>query len=153
MKLAKKLILSLLALPISSFVIFLIYVFMYLFLGEDVYLIEIGTLQDFSILLKEFIVISVAMYIALLSSLITIEKINEKDTKISTKIFSIFVLIICFCILPIILTKYLLPDLELFNSIFLILWVTFVAIAALIFAIKDFLDVWIINNKLRKERK
>ena len=153
MKLAKKLILSLLALPISSFVIFLIYVFMYLFLGEDVYLIEIGTLQDFSILLKEFIVISVAMYIALLSSLITIEKINEKDTKISTKIFSIFVLIICFCILPIILTKYLLPDLELFNSSFLILWVTFVAIAALIFAIKDFLDVWIINNKLRKERQ
>ena len=153
MKLAKKLILSLLALPISSFVIFLIYVFMCLFLGEDVYLIEIGTLQDFSILLKEFIVISVAMYIALLTSLITIEKINEKDTKISTKIFSIFVLIICFCILPIILTKYLLTDLELFNSIFLILWVTFVAIAALIFAIKDFLDVWIINNKLRKERK
>ena len=153
MKLAKKLILSLLALPISSFVIFLIYVFMCLFLGEDVYLIEIGTLQDFSILLKEFIVISVAMYIALLTSLITIEKINEKDTKISTKIFSIFVLIICFCILPIILTKYLLPDLELFNSSFLILWVTFVAIAALIFAIKDFLDVWIINNKLRKERK
>ena len=48
MKLAKKLILSLLALPISSFVIFLIYVFMCLFLGEDVYLIEIGTLQDFS---------------------------------------------------------------------------------------------------------
>ena len=153
MKLAKKLILSLLALPISSFVIFLIYVFMYLFLGEDVYLIEIGTLQDFSILLKEFIVISIAMYIALLSSLITIEKINEKDTKISTKIFSIFILIICFCILPIILTKYLLPDLELFNSSFLILWVTFVAIAALIFAIKDFLDVWIINNKLRKERQ
>lgn len=153
MKLLKKVLTSLIALPVSSFIIFIIYVFLYLFLGKAVYINAIYTLQDFSVLLKQFTVLAIALYIAIFTFQITLEKINKKESKISTKIFAMLALILLSSFLPILLVYYLLSDLVLFRLTFFILWVAIVAILALVYAVKDFIDVWIINSKLHQMKK
>lgn len=153
MKLLKKVLTSLIALPVSSFIIFIIYVFLYLFLGKAVYINAIYTLQDFSVLLKQFTVLAIALYIAIFTFQITLEKINKKESKISTKIFAMLALILLSSFLPILLVYYLLSDLVLFRLTFFILWVAIVAILALVYAVKDFIDVWIINSKLHQMKR
>lgn len=153
MKLLKKVLTSLIALPVSSFIIFIIYVFLYLFLGKAVYINAIYTLQDFSVLLKQFTVLAIALYIAIFTFQITLEKINKKEIKISTKIFAMLALILLSSFLPILLVYYLLSDLVLFRLTFFILWVAIVAILALVYAVKDFIDVWIINSKLHQMKR
>ncbi len=150
MKLSRKILTALIALPLSAFTILLVYSFMYLFLGEEVYVAQMEILRDFSVLLKEFLVIAIAMFIAIIAYQISYEKIIEKERKILAKVICMIALIVCFALLPIILAYYLLADLGAFRSVFIILWVTFVAIFSLIMAIKDFINVWIVNKKLRK---
>ena len=150
MKLLRKILTALIALPLSAFTILLVYSFMYLFLGEEVYVAQMEILRDFSVLLKEFLVIAIAMFIAIIAYQISYEKILEKERKILAKVICMIALIVCFALLPIILAYYLLADLGAFRSVFIILWVTFVAIFSLIMAIKDFINVWIVNKKLRK---
>ena len=150
MKLSRKILTALIALPLSAFTILLVYSFMYLFLGEEVYVAQMEILRDFSVLLKEFLVIAIAMFIAIIAYQISYEKIIEKERKILAKVICMVALIVCFVLLPIILAYYLLADLGAFRSVFIILWVTFVAIFSLIMAIKDFINVWIVNKKLRK---
>lgn len=150
MKLLRKILTALIALPLSAFTILLVYSFMYLFLGEEVYVAQMEILRDFSVLLKEFLVIAIAMFIAIIAYQISYEKIIEKERKILAKVICMIALIVCFALLPIILAYYLLADLGAFRSVFIILWVTFVAIFSLIMAIKDFINVWIVNKKLRK---
>ena len=149
MKLSRKILTALIALPLSAFTILLVYSFMYLFLGEEVYVAQMEILRDFSVLLKEFLVIAIAMFIAIIAYQISYEKILEKERKILAKVICMIALIVCFAFLPIILAYYLLADLGTFCSVFIILWVTFVTIFSLIMAIKDFVDVWIVNKKLR----
>ena len=48
MKLSRKILVSLSALPLSAFTILLVYSFMYLFLGEEVYVAQMEILRDFS---------------------------------------------------------------------------------------------------------
>lgn len=148
MKLSRKILTALAALPLSAFTILIVYSFMYLFLGEEVYVVQIEILRDFSVLLKEFLVIAISMFIAIIAYQISYEKIIEKESKILSKVICIIVLIVCFALLPIILAHYLLNDLGTFSSIFTIIWIAFVAIFSLIMAIKDFVDVWIVNKKL-----
>lgn len=105
-------------------------------------------LRDFSVLLKEFLVIAIAMFIAIIAYQISYEKILKKESKVLAKLICIIALIVCFALLPIILAYYLLTDLGAFRSVFIIIWVAFVAIFSLIMAIKDFVDVWIVNKKL-----
>ena len=150
MKLAKKFAIALISLPLSAFIILIVYSFMYLFLGQELYIIEIGALKDFSILVKEFLVLAISMFIAILIFQISYENIIEKENKVPTKVFHMIAMIICSGVLPTILTEYLLSDLELFCTVFYILWVTIIAVAALIFSIKDFIDVWIVNKKINK---
>ena len=150
MKLSRKILTALIALPLSAFTILLVYSFMYLFLGEEVYVAQMEILRDFSVLLKEFLVIAIAMFIAIIAYQISYEKIIEKERKILAKVICMIALIVCFALLPIILAYYLLADLGAFRSVFIILWVTFVTIFSLIMAIKDFINVWIVNKKLRK---
>ena len=150
MKLLRKILTALIALPLSAFTILLVYSFMYLFLGEEVYVAQMEILRVFSVLLKEFLVIAIAMFIAIIAYQISYEKILEKERKILAKVICMIALIVCFALLPIILAYYLLADLGAFRSVFIILWVTFVAIFSLIMAIKDFINVWIVNKKLRK---
>ena len=150
MKLSRKILTALIALPLSAFTILLVYSFMYLFLGEEVYVAQMEILRDFSVLLKEFLVIAIAMLVAIIAYQISYEKIIEKERKILAKVICMIALIVCFALLPIILAYYLLADLGAFRSVFIILWVTFVAIFSLIMAIKDFINVWIVNKKLRK---
>ena len=150
MKLLRKILVSLSSLPLSAFTILLVYSFMYLFLGEEVYVAQMEILRDFSVLLKEFLVIAIAMFIAIIAYQISYEKIIEKESKVLAKVICIITLIVCFALLPIILAYYLLADLGTFRSVFIILWVAFVAIFSLIMAIKDFVDVWIVNKKLDK---
>ncbi len=151
MKLSKKILKSLLALPISAFMILMIYSFMYLALGEELYTIEIEALKDFYVLIKEFLVLATSILIAIFVFQISYENIKEKENKASIRILHMLILFIFSALLPIILAYYLLADLELFSYVFLILWSIIVAIIALIFAVKDFIDVWIINRKLNKK--
>ena len=149
MELSRKILVSLAALPLSAFIILLVYFFTYLCLGEQVYVSQMEILQDFSVLLKEFLVIAIALFIAIIAYQISYKKIIEKENKVLTKVICIIALIVCFALLPIVLAYYFLTDLGTFCSVFIILWVAFVAIFSLIMAIKDFVDVWIVNKRLK----
>ena len=100
MKLSRKILVSLSALPLSAFTILLVYSFMYLFLGEEVYVAQMEILRDFSVLLKEFLVIAIAMFIAIIAYQISYEKIIEKERKILAKVICMIALIVCFALLP-----------------------------------------------------
>ena len=148
MKLSRKILASLTTLPLSAFVMLLVHSFIYLFLGEEAYVAQIEILSNYPVLLKEFLVIAIALFIAIIAYQISYEKIIEKENKVLTKAICIIALIVCFALLPIILAYYLLTDLGTFCSVFIILWVAFVAIYSLVMAIKDFADVWVVNKKL-----
>ena len=152
MVLFKNFLKSLIALPISSFIILIIYIFLYVFLGEKVYLIEISALQNYSILVRELLVLSLGLYIAILTFQISNKKFNNEESKLHTKVFYMIILVLLAGFLPILLVYYFLADLGLFKLTFFILWISFIAIVSLIYAIKDFINVWIINTKLRKSQ-
>lgn len=149
MKLYRKILLSLLGIPLASFIILIIYFFIYVFLGNQSYINEIERIKDIQILLREFSVLSFSMFFAFLSFLISTDIINNIKYKILTKIFAFIFLIFGFAILPIFLVKIFFKNLPIFNLSFLVLWVTIVTTISLIYIIRDFINVWIINKKLK----
>lgn len=148
MKLSKKILLSLAGFPIGSLIILVIYFLIYIIAGEQNYIIQIVQIQNISTLLKEFITLGVSMTIAVFSLLITNDILNNKNYKTYIKVLSFALLIIGFAILPIILVDIFLGFLPVFNTTFLILWVVIVASTSLIYIIKDFINIWIINKKI-----
>lgn len=150
MKLSNKILLSLLGIPFSTLIILILYFLVYIILGEDAYIIEISKIQDVSILFREFVIISISMFIAIFSLLVSIDTINNKDYKISTKLLGIVLLVIGFAIFPICFVEIALASMEIIKITFLILWITLIAIISLVFMVKDFLNVWIINKKLKQ---
>ena len=150
MKITKKFLLSLLGIPVASLIILIIYFFIYTFLGNQFYIYQIEQIKDISILLKEFCVLSFSMYIAFFSYLVSIDIINDVKYKILTKVLAFILLILGFAILPILLVKIFFSSSPIFNISFLVLWVTIVASISLIYIIKDFINVWIINKNLKE---
>lgn len=150
MKLSNKILLSLLGIPFSALIILILYFLVYIILGEDAYIIEISKIQDVSILFREFVIISISMFIAIFSLLVSMDTINNKDYKISTKLLEIGLLVIGFAIFPICFVEIALASMEIIKITFLILWITLIAIISLVFMVKDFLNVWIINKKLKQ---
>lgn len=148
MKLSKKILLSLAGFPIGSLIILVIYFLIYIIAGEQNYIIQIIQIQNISTLLKEFITLGVSMTIAIFSLLITNDILNNKNYKTYVKVLSFALLIIGFAILPIILVDIFLGFMPVFNTTFLILWVVIVASTSLIYIIKDFINIWIINKKI-----
>ena len=148
MKLSKKILLSLAGFPIGSLIILVIYFLIYIIAGEQNYIIQIVQIQNISTLLKEFITLGVSMTIAIFSLLITNDILNNKNYKTYIKVLSFALLIIGFAILPIILVDIFLGFMPVFNTTFLILWVVIVASTSLIYIIKDFINIWIINKKI-----
>ena len=148
MKLSKKILLSLAGFSIGSLIILVIYFLIYIIAGEQNYIIQIIQIQNISTLLKEFITLGVSMTIAIFSLLITNDILNNKNYKTYIKVLSFALLIIGFAILPIILVDIFLGFLPAFNTTFLILWVVIVASTSLIYIIKDFINIWIINKKI-----
>ena len=150
MKITKKFLLSLLGIPVASLIILIIYFFIYTFLGNQFYIYQIEQIKDISILLKEFCVLSFSIYIAFFSYLVSIDIINDVKYKILTKVLAFILLILGFAILPILLVKIFFSSSPIFNISFLVLWVTIVASISLIYIIKDFINVWIINKNLKE---
>lgn len=148
MKLSKKILLSLAGFPIGSLIILVIYFLIYIIAGEQNYIIQIVQIQNISTLLKEFITLGVSMTIAIFSLLITNDILNNKNYKTYVKVLSFALLIIGFAILPISLVDIFLGFMPVFNTTFLILWVVIVASTSLIYIIKDFINIWIINKKI-----
>ena len=148
MKLSKKILLSLAGFPIGSLIILVIYFLIYIIAGEQNYIIQIVQIQNIYTLLKEFITLGVSMTIAIFSLLITNDILNNKNYKTYVKVLSFALLIIGFAILPIILVDIFLGFMPVFNTTFLILWVVIVASTSLIYIIKDFINIWIINKKI-----
>ena len=148
MKLSKKILLSLAGFPIGSLIILVIYFLIYIIAGEQNYIIQIVQIQNISTLLKEFITLGVSMTIAIFSLLITNDILNNKNYKTYVKVLSFALLIIGFAILPIILVDIFLGFMSVFNTTFLILWVVIVTSTSLIYIIKDFINIWIINKKI-----
>ena len=154
MKLSQKLGISLLGFPIASFIIFIIYFLIYLILGESAYIKEIFAISHIDILLREFLVLGVSIFISILS-LIIFYDISSKNYRKKRSLFTIFIslvlLIFGFALIPIIASEIFLKDLELFSLTFFILWIMFVTIFSLIQVIKDFITVWIINKKIKSQ--
>lgn len=148
MKLSKKILLSLAGFSIGSLIILVIYFLIYIIAGEQNYIIQIIQIQNISTLLKEFITLGVSMTIAIFSLLITNDILNNKNYKTYIKVLSFALLIIGFAILPIILVDIFLGFMSVFNTTFLILWVVIVTSTSLIYIIKDFINIWIINKKI-----
>lgn len=152
MKLSQKLGVSLLGFPIASFIIFIIFFLIYIIAGESTYIKEIFAISNVNILLKELLVLGVSMFISILS-LMTFYDINTKTNGKKRPLILIFIslilLILGFAFIPILASEIFLSDLPLFSLTFFILWVTFVTIFALIQIIKNFINVWIINKKIK----
>ena len=90
------------------------------------------------------------MIIAILSLLVSIDIVNNKNYKTSTKLFGFGFLAIGVMIFPICFVEIFLTFLPIIQIMFLVLWTTILCTISLIFAIKDFLNVWIINKKLKQ---
>lgn len=148
MKLFKKFLLSLLAFPISAFLVLITYLLIYFFLGEQIYIYEILRLTDINTLIKEFVIICFAVFIVILFFFIVTDIINNKNYRTSIRILCMLLLIACIAIIPIYIIKTFLND-QLFQLMFLIEWVTIIAAISLIYVIQDFINVWIINKKLK----
>lgn len=152
MKLLKELAISLIGIPIAALIFITIYILTYLFVGNETYILLIESLKDFSIFAKEFITLAISMIISVLSFRLFYKKAIEEEMKLSNKLFYIFLFIIGFAILPLGLTYYLLSSFELFRLSFLIIWVVMMATLSLVYIVKNFVEVWLINNQLRKMR-
>ena len=152
MKLLKKIILSLLAFPISSFVIFMIYCLIYIFLGKQYYIAEINNISNIYMLLKEFLVIGISLYIAILSFMILKCILENNNQKNITKLIYIIILALMITVLPICIIKSFFNSNIIFHTTFIILWLIIISSTSLILALKDFIDVWIINKKLILEK-
>ena len=152
MKILKELAISLIGIPIADFVFITVYVLTYLLAGEETYIILIESLKDFSVLAEELVVIAISMYISVLSYRLCYKKIIG-ETKVSGKVLYMCLFIIGFALVPLLLAYYLINSFRLFGLAYLIVWVMFVAIISLGYMIKDFVDVWFINRKLRTTQK
>lgn len=152
MKILKELAISLIGIPIAGFVFITVYVLTYLLAGEETYIILIESLKDFSVLAEELVVIAISMYISVLSYRLCYRKVIG-ETKVSGKVLYMCLFIIGFALVPLLLAYYLINSFRLFGLAYLIVWVMFVAIISLGYMIKDFVDVWFINRKLRTTQK
>ena len=152
MKFFKKFMFSLIAFPISSFVIFMIYILIYIFLGEQYYIAEVNNISNIYILLKEFLVIGISLFISSLSFMILKYILEDKNKKNITKLIYIIILALLIAILPICIVKSFFNSDIIFHTTFIILWLIIISSASLILALKDFIDVWIINKKLKVEK-
>lgn len=153
MRIVKKILLSFIGLPIGSFIMLLIYLLIYIILGEKNYVRQVIQLTNIEVLLKEFIVLGISMYISVLTYLLLFngEAINNCKHKNVTKILTIILFGLLFCLVPIILVDVFLNAIT--SSIFKIIWFTFILTSCLIFCITDFVNVWIINKKIDKVKK
>ena len=154
MKLSQKLGISLLGFPIASFITFIIYLLIYIILGESAYIKEILTISSIDVLLKEILVLGIAIFISILSLISFFDitsKYNGKKRPFLTNLISLILLILGFALIPIIASEIFLKELPVFSLAFFLLWVLFIIIFSLIQVIKDFITVWIINKKIVKK--
>lgn len=149
MKNLKKFLISLSALPLSAFTIILIYAFVYVFLGEKAYINQINQITDFNILLKIYSIITISIFITIISFIILKDTINSQKLKVGVKLIFLIILALIIAVIPFALIKIFLNDMLVFQTVFIILWLIFIATASLILALKDFIDVWIINKKIK----
>ena len=150
MKLSKKVLLSLLSIPASAFIILIVYLLIYVLLGEQYYISEIKHIVNINILLKEFLVISVSLFMGIFYLIALTYILNNKNCRAFVKFISLILLALLTALLPIWLANLFLADVVIFQTTFMILWIIIVACGALILALKDFINVWIINKKLEK---
>lgn len=150
MNFSKKMMLSLLSIPASAFMILIVYFLIYIFLGEQYYINEINHIENINILIKEFLVIGISMFMGSFYLLALTYILNNKNCKAFTKFISLILLALLITLLPIGLANVFFADIIIFQTTFIILWVIIVACGALILALKDFINVWIINKKLEK---
>lgn len=153
MKLSKKLLISLLGFPFACLAIFLVYILIYIVLGRYAYISEILYLINISTLLKELIVLGTAISISIFSLLelndLSIHIKNNKKHKVLFTIIALCLMIIGFALVPIIFSQIFLKDLIIFNKTFFMIWISFIAVFSLFQMIKDFINVWIINKRIK----
>ena len=150
MKLLKELSIALIGIPMAALIFITVYILVYLLVGNETYIFLIESLKDFSVFAKEFIVLAISMMISVLSFRLFYRKSSEEKSKLSSKLCYMFLFVLGTAILPLLLTYYLLNSFELFRLAFLIIWMVLLAIISLIYIVKNFIEVWIINSKLRK---
>lgn len=152
MRISKKLLLSLIGFPIGAFIMGIIYLLIYVILGKNSYIIQIIQLTNISVFIKELVVIGASMYVSILTYLLFFNAgfTNNNKYKNMTRILTLILFAVLFGLVPIILVDVFLNEIT--SSIFKIIWFTFILTSCLIFGITDFLNVWIINKNIKKEK-
>lgn len=161
MKISQKIGYSLLGFPIASFFIFIVYLLIYLVLGESTYMTEIIKLCDINILLRELIVLGVGIFISIFALLMFFDLSSRKAKKAIPSLILIFIclilLVLGFAFVPVLASQLFLNDLSIVNLTFFIVWLLFVTVFSLIEVIKEFASRWILvkntNKKNSKDKK